>query len=101
MNYALIHPDDGFKVLMSTPRAQVASMTLAPGERTGGPNNHHKSSDQWLIVLSGEGQAVLNEQTQDLQANSVLLIQAGVNHEIRCTSDVPLVTANLYTPPEY
>ena len=48
-----------FKVIAGTERSQVAAMTLPKGESTGGPNNKHTSSDQWLYVISGAGEAVV------------------------------------------
>ena len=46
---------DGFQVLASSERAQVATMVLEPGETVGGPDSRHERSDQWLYVIGGEG----------------------------------------------
>lgn len=91
----------GFRVLLETPDAQAAEMTLGPGESTGGPDNRHASSDQWLFVVSGTGEGVVDGETVPLAANTLLLIEAGEAHEIRCTGSEPLRTLNLYVPPEY
>ena len=76
-------------------------MVLSPGESTGGPTNHHKNSDQWLFVLSGHGQATLDNKTIALNPNDLLLIAAGENHQIKNTGKKPLATLNLYAPPAY
>lgn len=91
----------GFHVLAKTARSEAASMVLEPGESTGGPQNRHQGADQWLLVLSGSGQAVVNGQDVELAPAGLLLIEAGDRHEIRCTGDEPLVTVNFYGPPEY
>jgi uncharacterized cupin superfamily protein len=59
MKKAQLTFDDEFAVALSTRRAQVATMTLAPGGCTGGPDNRHPGADQWMYVVSGEGAAVI------------------------------------------
>lgn len=90
-----------FAVVLKTEQAQAAVMTLAPGEATGGNDNVHESSDQWLFVVSGGGEAVVAGERQQLAPHSLILIEAGEPHEIRNTGEVPLQTLNFYTPPEY
>lgn len=92
---------DDFEVLASTSRSQAAVMVLAPGESTGGPDNKHPDSDQWLYVVSGVGRATINGQIVHLQPGTLLLIEAGEGHEIANASDAPLETINFYAPPEY
>ena len=38
---------------------------------------------------------------QPLQAGSLLVIEHGEAHEIRCTGEEPLRTVNFYSPPAY
>ena len=76
-------------------------MVLAPGESTGGPNNHHERSDQWLYVQSGVGVATVDGEEYDLHAGELVLIEPGEDHEISNEGDEPLVTVNVYAPPEY
>lgn len=90
-----------FDVVLETADAQAAVMTLAPGESTGGPDNRHESSDQWLYVVGGMGEAVVEGETVELSPRTLLVIEAGEAHEIRCTGDEPLRTLNVYVPPEY
>ena len=51
--------DRFFDVRLTTDDAQAAEMTLEPGTSTGGPDNAHADSDQWLYVVSGSGRAVV------------------------------------------
>lgn len=76
-------------------------MVLAPGDSEGGPDNHHRGADQWLFVISGKGEAVVNGRKSDLVANTLLLIERGENHEIRNTGSTPLCTVNIYVPKAY
>ena len=91
----------GFTVLASTSRSQAARMVLGPGEATGGPENRHADSDQWLYVIAGRCRATVEGRTLDLEAGSLLLIEAGEAHEIANVGEEPLRTLNVYAPPEY
>jgi len=76
-------------------------MVLPPGEVEGGPENRHRGADQWLLVLSGQGEAVVNGHKHKLDKWSLLLIERGDTHEIRNTGRTPLKTLNFYVPPAY
>ena len=76
-------------------------MTLAPGRSTGGPDNRHAASDQWLYVISGSGEATVEGRRVALEAGDLILVAAGEAHEIRAGDDAALVTVNVYAPPEY
>ncbi len=76
-------------------------MVIAPGNSEGGPENRHESSDQWLYVISGEGEAVVNGEKVQLKTGSLVLIEKGARHEIKNTGRETLRTLNFYVPPEY
>lgn len=90
-----------FEVVAETDRAQAAVMTLPVDRSTGGDDNVHTGSDQWLFVVAGRGEATVAGERHPLSAGSLLVIEAGETHEITNTGDEPLQTLNLYTPPEY
>jgi mannose-6-phosphate isomerase-like protein (cupin superfamily) len=91
----------GFRVVAGSKRSQAAQMTLGPGETEGGPDNRHRGADQWLFVVSGAGEAVVNGKRVDLGKHSLLLIERGQTHEIRNIGRTPLRTLNFYVPPAY
>jgi mannose-6-phosphate isomerase-like protein (cupin superfamily) len=91
----------GFKVLLGNRRVQAAQMVIAPGDAEGGPRNRHRGSDQWLYVESGSGVAIIKGRRHALKAHSLLLIEHGEQHEIRCTGRTALKTLNFYSPPGY
>lgn len=101
MNIVRMDSARGFEVLAGTDRSQAAAMVLAPGRSTGGPDNRHARSDQWLYVISGEGRAILDGEERALSAGDLLLIEAGEAHEIINAGERPLETLNIYAPPEY
>lgn len=90
-----------FSVVGQTRRSQAATMTLRPGQSTGGDDNVHTDADQWLYVVSGTGRAVVNGRKLELQPGSLLLIEAGETHEITNAAGKPLLTINVYAPPAY
>jgi mannose-6-phosphate isomerase-like protein (cupin superfamily) len=101
MELLQVDPSRGFRILAGTRRSQAATMVLGPGESTGGPNNRHASSDQWLYIISGSGKAILEDSEHELDAGSLMLIEAGEAHEISNAGDQPLQTLSVYAPPEY
>jgi mannose-6-phosphate isomerase-like protein (cupin superfamily) len=92
---------EGFKVVLGDEHSQAAQMTLAPGASEGGPDNRHKGADQWLFVVGGEGQAIVEGERVELRNGTLVLIQRGETHEIRNTGKEPLKTLNFYVPPGY
>jgi mannose-6-phosphate isomerase-like protein (cupin superfamily) len=101
MKRAHLRFGQGFRVAAGNTRSQAASMTLAPGDREGGPDNRHRGADQWLFVQAGTGAAMVNGQRVRLRAGSLVLIERGDRHEIRNTGRTPLRTFNVYVPPAY
>jgi mannose-6-phosphate isomerase-like protein (cupin superfamily) len=93
--------ESGFEVAATVGDVQAAQMVLASGSSTGGPDNRHRRSDQWLYVVSGSGVAVIEGEQHPLRAGALLLIEHGEAHEIRVTGEQPLSTVNFYSPPAY
>jgi mannose-6-phosphate isomerase-like protein (cupin superfamily) len=90
-----------FRIVAQTDRSQAAMMTLRPGQTTGGDDNVHADSDQWLFVVSGAGTATVKGRTVPLEPGTLLLVEAGEPHEIVNTAHEPLVTINVYAPSVY
>jgi mannose-6-phosphate isomerase-like protein (cupin superfamily) len=91
----------GFRVVLGNRRAQVATMTIAPGDSEGGPTNRHRAADQWLYVVSGAGTALVSRKRVALRAGTLLLVQRKERHEIKNTGRALLRTLNFYVPPGY
>ena len=100
MHHFKIAPKEGFHVVARTKKSEVATMVIAPGDKEGGPDNKHKA-DQWLYVLSGTGEAIVEGHSISLSEGILLEIEAGEKHEIKNTGTTPLKTINFYAPPEY
>ena len=101
MKKIVVAPGSFFKILAGTARSQVAEMVLQAGQATGGPTNRHTDTDQWLYVVQGTGQAVVDGKKVNLKMGELLLIEAGENHEIINSGKTPLKTLNFYSSPEF
>ena len=96
-----IDPQQGFRLLAATGCSQAATLVLPPGQGTGGPENRHADSDQWLFVLSGEGEATVAGEAVLLRPGVLLLIEAGETHRIVNRGGTPLKTLSIYAPPAF
>lgn len=76
-------------------------MVLAPGDAEGGADNRHRGADQWLYVLSGNGEAIIDGRRHKLRAGSLLLIERKEKHQVRNSGRGLLRTLNFYVPPAY
>jgi mannose-6-phosphate isomerase-like protein (cupin superfamily) len=101
MNHKHLRFGRGFRVILNDKHSQAAQMTLAPGEKEGGPDNRHQGADQWLFVVRGSGRAMVGGRSIDLRTGTLILIRRGVVHEINNTGRSDLHTLNVYVPPAY
>lgn len=90
-----------FDVVAGTDRSEAATVVLSPGQSTGGPDNVHPDSDQWLYVAAGRGTATVAGESNDLRPGTLLLVEAGEAHEVTNDGTEPLETVNVYAPPVY
>lgn len=79
--------DGFFDVLLETESAQAASMTLQPSQSTGGPENRHPDSDQWLYVVAGKGRATIDGTDVALAEGDLVCVEARETHEIATDGD--------------
>jgi mannose-6-phosphate isomerase-like protein (cupin superfamily) len=79
---------------------QLVLMTLLPGEDIG--QETHDGHDQFIRVEAGSGIARLNGEESWLEDGSIVVIPAGVEHNIVNTSKgEALRLYTLYSPPEH
>lgn len=92
---------DWFEVLQTSERTQTAMMTLKPGKSSGSEPEGHKKSDQVLLVLKGEVEGEIANETVTLQQGDVIMIPAGTKHKFSNRTSADAITFNTYSPPEY
>jgi len=101
MKHKVLLLQSDFEVAFAVRKVQAAEMTLGAGSKAGGPDNRHRGADQWMYVVAGTGLAIVNGVQQPLRPGSLLVIEHGETHEIRCTGEESLRTVNFYSPPAY
>jgi mannose-6-phosphate isomerase-like protein (cupin superfamily) len=101
MQHRQLQLGHGFQVVLGDGHSQAAQLSRASGETEGGPDNRHRGADQWLFVVAGAGEAVVNGETVPLEAGTLLFIERGDAHQVRNTRKEPLRTLNLYVPPAH
>lgn len=90
-----------FEVLQTTERSQTAVMTLIPGGETGPHAEAHERSDQAILMVSGRMKGDIGEESVHLETGDVVIVPAGVLHRFVNEGEVPAVSFNVYSPPEY
>ena len=93
--------ESNFHIVAGNDRSQAAVMALPKGDSTGGPVNRHPGSDQWLYVVSGDGEAIVERQRKRLRPGTLLLVERNEAHEITNAGEEPLQIVTFYVPPAY
>lgn len=92
--------NDAFRdTVITGKQAQVVLMTLQPGEEIGA--EVHGDHDQILILVEGNGQAVLSGQAREVGTNDLVFVHAGIEHNFINTGSRPLKLYTVYAPPEH
>lgn len=88
------------KVLFTGKNCQLTVMSLLPGESIGVET--HPATDQFIRIEEGEGLAVIEEQTFELEPGFAIIVAAGLKHNVINTSnDEPLKLYSVYSPPHH
>ena len=87
------------RVVATGPHAQVVLMCLQPGDDLG--EEVHAGTDQLFQVVKGKGEAVLDGSAQALRKGALLLVPAGVRHNLRNNGDKRLRLVTIYAPPQH
>ena len=61
----------------------------------------HEDHDQFLRIEQGVGKAIINNIDYNLKEDSVVIVPAGLSHQIINTGLVPLKLYTIYSPPEH
>jgi mannose-6-phosphate isomerase-like protein (cupin superfamily) len=80
-------------------QCQVVLMNIQPGEEIG--SEVHEDHDQILVLVEGNGQAVLEGQVREIGTNDLVFVHAGAEHNFINTGSRPLKLYTIYSPPEH
>jgi mannose-6-phosphate isomerase-like protein (cupin superfamily) len=90
-----------FEVLQTSDKSQTAIMKLGPGQSSGDEAEAHEKSEQVLLVMEGEVIGEIGGEQKTMRKGDVVIIPAGVKHRFFNQSNKPVMTFNVYSPPEY
>ncbi len=92
--------EDFRRVLYTAERSQLVLMSIPVAQDIG--EEVHDDVDQFIRIEKGSGQSVLDGVERDLTDGSVVVIPAGVRHNIINTSETEaLKLYTLYSPPHH
>jgi mannose-6-phosphate isomerase-like protein (cupin superfamily) len=90
--------DDFRRVLYTTRYTQLVVMALPPQEEIG---EEVHTVDQILYLIDGEGEAIVAGQRHSVEKGDIVIVPAGVRHNVRNTEDEPLKLFTIYASPEH
>lgn len=91
--------NDNFrKVLFTGLHSQLVAMSLLPGEEIG---MEVHENDQFIYIVSGRGQGVLDNEQAPLDPGTGIVIPAGTEHNIINTGEEEMKLFTVYSPAEH
>ncbi len=88
------------EVLFTGPHSQLVVMAIKPGDEIG--TEIHNGNDQFFRIEAGKGKAVLAGKEFPLEDGMVVVVPAGVQHNIINTSaNEMLKLYTIYSPPQH
>lgn len=86
------------EVLYTDKNSQLVLMSLLPGEEIG---EEVHDVDQFLRVEKGTGVAILSDISHDIADGSIIIVPAGVKHNVVNSKTEPMKLYTLYMPPHH
>ncbi|MBW4669356.1 MAG: cupin domain-containing protein [Cyanomargarita calcarea GSE-NOS-MK-12-04C] len=83
--------------ILTNKHSQIVLMSIEPGDDIGEETH---DVDQVLVFVAGEGEAVLNGLSSTVQANKLVVVPAGTQHNFINTGSTALKLYTVYAPPE-
>jgi mannose-6-phosphate isomerase-like protein (cupin superfamily) len=87
------------EVLATGPHSQVVVMSIPPGQDIGA--EVHETVDQVLVIVSGEGVAILDGERTPIGPGWLVQVPAGTHHDLVNTGATDLRLYTVYAPPQH
>lgn len=84
------------QVLSTGAKSQLVVMSIPPGGDIGA--EVHANVEQTLVVVSGNGESIVDGVKQPMLTGDVLVVTPGADHNIVNTGQVPLKLYTVYAP---
>ena len=76
---------------------QTTLMSISPGGEI--PLENHEQTDQMLYIIRGEGEVMIDGETERVRSGYAVFIPAGKNHRLKNMSGRELKLFSVYAPP--
>jgi mannose-6-phosphate isomerase-like protein (cupin superfamily) len=97
--FQLTQQNDFFrKELVTGKHSQVVLMSIPVGGEIG---MERHNVDQTLVFVQGHGQAIIDGKTSDVNAQHLVFVPAGAEHNFKNTGDQELKLFTVYAPPQH
>jgi len=91
--------NDTFRdVLFTSNYSQLVLMSIAPGDDIGAEVH---GLDQFVMIVEGNAEAVIDDQKERLEAGGAVVIPAGSEHNVVNVGETDLKLYTVYAPPEH
>lgn len=87
------------KVIVTGKNAQVVLMCLKKGEEIGA--EVHETIDQAFFFVKGEGQVLVNNESQRVEEHDMVYVNAGSKHNVINLGEEDLKFYTVYSPPAH
>lgn len=87
------------KVLHTGVHSQLVAMSIPTDGDIG--EEIHPSTDQILFFVDGEGEAILNDETRNIEEHDIVFVPAGTKHNFKNTGEEDLKLLTVYAPPHH
>ena len=89
------------RVLATGAHSQLVSMTLQPHEEIG--SEVHADADQMFLLAAGwPVDVVVGDEThEEVPTGTIVVVPAGVRHNVINRGDLPATVLTIYAPPEH
>lgn len=87
------------KVIYTGTKSQLVLMSIPVGGDIG--METHTDVDQILVIVEGEGKAILNGQDSPIEKHDLIFVPAGTEHNFVNTGKEDLKLYTVYAPPNH
>ncbi len=95
-----VERNENFRNVVATGKfSQMVAMSIPEGTDIG--EETHPDTDQIILVVDGEGEAIINKESHPIHEDDVIFVPAGSVHNIRNNGDESLKLLSIYAPAEH
>jgi mannose-6-phosphate isomerase-like protein (cupin superfamily) len=87
------------QVLVTGKNVQIVIMSIPAGGEIG--METHKENDQTLMLVSGTGKVIIDDETAKFETGDIVLVHAGAKHNFIADDNAEMKIITSYSPPHH